>query len=59
MGALAYLDSVNQTQHLERFTPSWEKFVANKPHWNLARSIESFAKQMEEVLRIQSAISKE
>ena len=59
MGALAYLDSINQTQHLERLTPSWEKFVSNKPHWNLARSIESFAKQMEEVLLIKSAISKE
>jgi hypothetical protein len=59
MGALAYLDTVNQTQNLERFIPSWEKFVADKPNWRLTRSIESFADQMEGVLRIQSAILKE
>jgi hypothetical protein len=58
MGALAYLDTVNQTQNLGRFIPSWEKFVADKSNWDLTRSIESFAKQMEEVLRIQSAIWK-
>jgi uncharacterized protein DUF6000 len=56
MGALAYLDTVNQTQNLERFISSWEKFVADKSNWDLTRSIESFAKQMVEVLRIQSAI---
>jgi hypothetical protein len=55
MGALAYIDTVNQTQNLERFIPSWEKFVSDKPNWDLTRSIESFARQMEEVLRIQSA----
>ena len=59
MGAIAYLDHINRTQNLQQFIPAWKQFVADKQHWNLASSIQSFATQMDEVLRIQSELNKE
>ncbi len=55
MAAIAYLDQINQTQNLNQFVPAWERFVKNKPHWDLARNIQSFAKQMEAALKIRSS----
>ncbi len=56
MGALAYLDQLNGTELLNRFLPAWERFVANKPRWNLRDSIQSFAETMEKIVEIRSAI---
>ena len=46
MGALAYLDRVNGTANLDRHLRAWNRFVENKPHWNLVGSIAHFEEDM-------------
>jgi hypothetical protein len=55
MGAIAYLDDINGTREISRFMDKWESFVADKPHWNLARSCSQFSNNMG---RVKSLIGK-
>ena len=41
MGAVAHLDEINGTNHLQGHMGAWNAFVANKPYWSLARSIKT------------------
>ncbi len=49
MAAIAYLDDRNNTRNLAPMMAKWETFVANKPRWDLDRSIESFAQRMVQI----------
>jgi hypothetical protein len=42
MGAIGYLDSRNGTNNLESMMPKWTAFVANKPYWDLQKSLTQF-----------------
>jgi hypothetical protein len=33
MQAIAYLDKINNTKHLEQHWDNWLKFISNKPYW--------------------------
>jgi len=46
MAALAYLDHMNRTSAASQFASRWEAFVADKPSWNLERSVQFFAESM-------------
>lgn len=47
MEALAYLDKVNNTNLVSRFTDNWIQFIANKPNWNKEISTDRLITQME------------
>jgi hypothetical protein len=46
MGAIAYLDRHNGTDNLGPLTAAWDRFVADRPHWQLDKSITGFERQM-------------
>lgn len=48
MGALNFLDTINNTNNLEAYMDVWNDFVSNKPNWNLDRSLDVFKSQIEE-----------
>jgi hypothetical protein len=56
MAAVAYLDRVNGTNALHSFMQSWEEFIANKPNWDLQRSIEMFSNSILAIERIREAV---
>ena len=47
MAALSFIGANNETDLVTPHTAAWESFVANKPNWELASSIEGFSQQME------------
>ena len=46
MASIAYLDRHNGTDSLGPLTGAWDRFVASRPHWQLAESIAAFDRQM-------------
>ena len=52
MAAVRYLDTVNGTRECERFVAAWNRFVANKPNWDLECQVEAFAQTMEVIARL-------
>jgi hypothetical protein len=57
MGALAYLDKLNGTDELDKHLGSWNKFVSNKPNWELGESIEWFEKNLSCLKEIKKHVS--
>ncbi len=55
MGAVAYLDLKNGTNHLGKYLQLWEVFTANKTNWNLQRSIKSFEDEMNTLHALKSS----
>ncbi len=49
MGALAYLDAANGTDIMYRYIDPWNHFIENKPYWDLDRSINRFAEQLQSI----------
>ena len=58
MAALAYLDKMNHTQHLQEFIPQWNEFVQNIPHWNLKSWTEGFEKAMQSIQIIRDTLNR-
>lgn len=46
MAALGYLDEQNGTSRRARFEPLWQRFIENKPTWDLDRCDEMFRAMM-------------
>jgi len=46
MAALGYLDHLNQTERRARFHLPWQRFIENKPNWDLALTDDTFRKTM-------------
>jgi hypothetical protein len=42
MGAIGYLDARHGTHNLQSMKAKWIAFVADKPHWDLKRSLVAF-----------------
>ena len=57
MGALSFIGSNSNKDLLAPHMAAWEKFVANKPNWDLASSIEGFTRQMESLIEFKREIS--
>lgn len=46
MAALSYIGAKQGEDLITPYIPLWQKFIANKPNWDLAESIELFSQQM-------------
>ncbi|WP_215398567.1 DUF6000 family protein [Rheinheimera oceanensis] len=46
MAALSYIGAKQGEDLVTPYIPLWQKFIANKPDWDLAESIELFSQQM-------------
>jgi len=57
MAALSFIGSNNGTDLIGPHMAAWKSFVANKPNWELASSIEGFSKQMESLNEFKREIS--
>ncbi len=57
IGALAYLDKVNNTNELEKHKANWFNFTKNKPNWELKESIEFFEKNLNCLKEIKKYVS--
>ena len=49
MAALKYLDSINGTENFKAQLPAWNKFVRNKPNWDLEAKIKWFSATMKQI----------
>ena len=52
MGALAYLDSQNGTQELQKHLDNWNEFIIDKENWDLNNSINHFEKNVKALKEI-------
>jgi len=52
MGALAHLDSVNNTAIMPSYIEHWNRFVTSKPQWGLDHSIAYFEQKLESLKAI-------
>lgn len=52
MQAIAYLDKINNTNHLEHHWDNWLKFISNKPYWEEEITTERLEKQIEVIKAI-------
>lgn len=57
MGAIAALDVANGSDVLASYRPAWEAFVADKPSWNLERSIDMFRRRLAGLAALRAACS--
>jgi hypothetical protein len=57
MGAVALLDETNSTTILSSYEPKWQTFVANKPNWNLDRSLSAFRQDFDALRKIEQALA--
>lgn len=52
MQAIAYLDKINNTNHLEHHWDNWLKFISNKPYWEEEITTEHLEKQIQVIKAI-------
>ena len=57
MAALSYIGRQNSEDLLVSHMPSWEKFIVDKPNWDLSNAIESFNIQMQLLIKFKCEIS--
>ena len=57
IGALCYLDKVNNTNELEKHLKNWNKFSSNKPNWTIEESIEIFERNLNCIKEIKKFVS--
>ena len=54
MAALIWLDNKNKTDNAKKLQPLWDKFVKDKPNWDLNKTFEHFSKTIELVESIKN-----
>lgn len=52
MGALAHLDATNGTDIMNVYVDLWDRFIENKPNWDLDSSVSRFGKQIQSIQEI-------
>ena len=57
IAALSFIGANKGTDLVTPHTAAWESFVANKPNWELASSIDEFSQQMESLNEFKREIS--
>ncbi|MDP2713571.1 DUF6000 family protein [Rheinheimera sp.] len=57
MAALSYIGAKRGEDLVSPFMPSWQKFIVNKPNWDLAAANEKFIQQMSYLSEFKHAIS--
>ena len=56
LGAIAYLDDVNETQIIAEMMPAWINYVKNKPHLSSEKSIQFFKHKMNVMFALQQKV---
>ncbi|MEZ4394093.1 MAG: DUF6000 family protein [Polyangiales bacterium] len=57
MAALGYLDAQNGTDRRARFMPRWQRFIENKPRWDLTRHDNLFRVTMNALERVATSVA--
>lgn len=56
MAALLYLDEKLESNKATQFSKSWQRFIRNKPNWNLDKSTQAFRKEMAVVEQMRTRV---